>query len=185
MTAPGGRVFFRHAIGNLGHRRAECRNRHRPFAARNRAALDEATRTSSCHRCGYSGVALLFVPPPGQKSAARLVQSSEAAFQRAMKRSKPTCLNCACELRGPVASTQSAAPSVRVNAPAHVEAALACSDDLNTRIQSKDTDRIDKPDTRIHPLATIVGELFSEVASSSSDGLSPPQVQESQSRSAQ
>jgi len=149
-----GLVYYRHAIGNLGRRRKDPPERNRPFIARNRAAYERARLSTPCHRCGYVGPSLLLRAPEGHKSPGQLLQSSEAAFKRAMKRAVPTCLNCNNELHGavPVPPPRGRVPIV-VSAPPRVLHELSRSD-------SVDTQRSEKMDTTA--MAESVTELVSE-----------------------
>lgn len=95
MASTKGRRFCAFLLSQLGTRKPLDPERHRAFVYRNRQRLEDALETTPCSTCGYVGPALSLIPPKGEQGPASLVYSSEAAFERALQRSTPTCCNCA------------------------------------------------------------------------------------------
>lgn len=113
---------MRQAVKRIRPRREVSRNAS-PFVFRNRQRLEEAYATAVCWKCGYKGTSMSLQPLVGRRGPAQMVQSSEVAFLRALKNSRPVCYNCSGEER--VAKLHQTKPCVVVGNPPHTLIALS------------------------------------------------------------
>lgn len=68
-----------------------------PFVTANKLDLIRA-KEQGC-ACGYKGVAITFLTPPGQRGPSSVLLCSRATFIKAMVASELVCYNCAFERR--------------------------------------------------------------------------------------